>query len=364
MDPRKVRFAVIGGGTWGNHHLLAARQLEAEGKIDLVAIADQHEPTAAKQAEAYNIQKYVDFKLMLEREELDAVGIATPDHLHREVALFAMEQGKHVLVEKPLDLTTSGCQQMVDAARNQQVMLMVDFHKRYDPYNIDVKQKVHSGRIGKPQISYAYMEDKITVPLQMLKNWAAESSPFWFIGVHKLDLICWITGGEPASVYAQGHKGKLVENGLDTYDSVSARIVMEDGLSCTIDVNWIIPESFEALVNQGLRIIGTEGMVEIDGQERGLRYCAREGGMVTPNLGSLNIQDSPLGHKLVSGYYVDPIKDFLLNVYYLKNGGRLTELDGRYPSGSDGLRATRVAEAVDRSIREKRVVEIQEIALQ
>jgi predicted dehydrogenase len=364
MDPRKVRFAVIGGGTWGNHHLLAARQLEAEGKIDLVAIADQHEPTAAKQAEAYNIQKYVDFKLMLEREELDAVGIATPDHLHREVALFAMEQGKHVLVEKPLDLTTSGCQQMVDAARNQQVMLMVDFHKRYDPYNIDVKQKVHSGRIGKPQISYAYMEDKITVPLQMLKNWAAESSPFWFIGVHKLDLICWITGGEPASVYAQGHKGKLVENGLDTYDSVSARIVMEDGLSCTIDVNWIIPESFEALVNQGLRIIGTEGMVEIDGQERGLRYCAREGGMVTPNLGSLNIQDSPLGHKLVSGYYVDPIKDFLLNVYYLKNGGRLTELDGRYPSGSDGLRATRVAEAVDRSIREKRVVEIQEISLQ
>jgi len=361
MDPRKARFAVIGGGTWGNNHLLAARQLEAEGKIDLVAIADQYEPTAAKQAAAYSIKKYVDYKQMIQEEELDAVGIATPDHLHREVALFAMEQGKHVLVEKPLDLTTSGCRQMVDAARKQQVMLMVDFHKRYDPYNLDVMQKVHAGRIGKPQIVYAYMEDKITVPLQMLKNWAAESSPFWFIGVHKLDLICWITGGEPASVFAQGHKGKLAQHGLDTYDSVSARIVMENGLSCTIDVNWIIPEAFEALVNQGLRIIGTEGMVEMDGQERGLRYCAHDGGMATPNLGSLNVQDSPLGHKLVSGYYVDPIKDFLLNVYFLKNGGRLAELDGRYPSGSDGLRATRVAEAVDRSIRERRVVEIQEI---
>jgi hypothetical protein len=101
--------------------------------------------------------------------------------------------------------------------------------------------------------------------------------------------------------------------------------------------------------------------VEIDGQERGLRYCACDGGMATPNLGSLNIQDSPLGHKVVSGYYVDPIKDFLFNVIFLKNGGQLAELDGHYPSGLDGLRATRVAEAVDMSIREQRVVDIQEI---
>lgn len=361
MTSRKVRFAVIGGGTWGNNHLLAAKQLEAEGKIDLVAIADPVEATAAKQSVTYNVKKYIDYQKMIQEEDLDAVGIATPDHLHREVALFAMEHNKHVLVEKPLDLTTSGCRQMVESSLRQKVMLMVDFHKRYDPYNLDVMQKVHSGRIGKPQIVYAYMEDKITVPSQMLKSWAAESSPFWFIGVHKLDLICWITGSEPVNVFAQGHKGKLIQRGLDTFDSVSARIIMQDGLSCTIDVNWIIPEGFEALVNQGLRITGTEGTVEIDGQDRGLRYIASDGGMVTPNLGALNIQDSPLGHKLVSGYYVDPIKDFLMNVYFLKNGGQLADLVGKYPSGLDGLRATRVAEAVEKSIREGRVVEIQEI---
>jgi predicted dehydrogenase len=298
---------------------------------------------------------------MILEEDLDAVGIATPDHLHREVALFAMQQGKHVLVEKPLDLTTAGCRQMVETSNKQEVMLMVDFHKRYDAYNLDIMQKVRSGKIGNPQVIYAYMEDKITVPLQMLKNWASESSPFWFIGVHKLDLICWITGSEPASVFAQGHKGKLLQQGIDAYDSVSARIVMQDGVSCTIDVNWIIPETFEALVNQGLRIIGTEGMVEIDGQERGLRYTAAEGGMATPNLGALNTQESLLGYKMVSGYYVDPIKDFMLNVLYLKNGGELSQLEGRYPSGTDGMRATQVAEAVHKSITENRVVEVNEI---
>jgi predicted dehydrogenase len=361
MESRKVRFAVIGGGIWGNNHLLAAKQLESEGKIDLVAIADQYEPTAAKQAEAYGIKKYIDYQKMIREEELDAVGIATPDHLHREIALFAMEQGKHALVEKPLDLSAAGCRQMVEVAQKQGLMLMVDFHKRYDPTNQDVMQKVRAGKIGEPQIAYAYMEDKILVPMQMLKNWAAESSPFWFIGVHKLDLVCWITGCEPTSVYAQGHKGKLLQQGIDTYDSVSAHIIMENGLTCTIDVTWIIPDSFEALVNQGLRIIGTEGMVEVDGQDRGLRYCATNGGTTTPNLGSLNVQESILGQKLVSGYYVDPIKDFLLNISFLKSGGDLARLSGRYPSGLDGLRATRVAEAVDKSIREARVVEMKEI---
>jgi predicted dehydrogenase len=361
MEICKPRIAVIGGGTWGNYHLLAGKQLEAEGKVELVAISDEHESTASRQASAYNIKKYVDYKKMILDEDLDAVGIATPDHLHREVALFAMQHGKHVLVEKPLDLTTTGCRQMVEMSNKQRVMLMVDFHKRYDPYNLDIMQKVRSGKIGTPQVIYAYMEDKITVPLQMLKNWASESSPFWFIGVHKLDLICWITGSEPFSVFAQGHKGKLLKQGIDTYDSVSARIVMQDGISCTIDVNWIIPESFEALVNQGLRIIGTEGIVEIDGQERGLRYTAVEGGMVTPNLGAFNTQESLLGYKMVSGYYVDPIKDFMLNVYYLKNGGELSQLDGRYPSGKDGMRVTQVAEAVQKSITENRVVEVNEI---
>lgn len=361
MTESRVRFGVIGGGAWGNYHLLAAKQLEAEGKVELVAIADQYEPAAAKQSDAYGIKKYVDYRKMIEDENLDAVGIATPDHLHREIAIYAMEHGKHVLVEKPLDLTSAGCRQMVETSRNQRVVLMVDFHKRYDPYNMDIQQKVRAGKVGEPQVIHAYMEDKITVPVQMLKNWASESSPFWFIGVHKLDLICWITGREPAKIFAQGFKGKLAQKGINTFDSVSARIVMDNGAACTIDVNWIIPETFEALVNQGLRIIGTEGVVEIDGQDRGLRYCANEGGMVTPNLGALNVQNSLLGYKMVSGYYVDPIKDFLHNMYFLKNGGDIEQLKDRYPSGEDGLRATRVAEAVQKSITECRVVDLQEI---
>lgn len=361
MDINRVRVGVIGGGTWGNHHLLAARQLEAEGKAALVAIADEYEPTAEKQSQAFGIKKYTDYQKMIQDESLDLVTIATPDHLHRAVALYAMQHGKHVLIEKPLDLTTAGCREMVACAEDARVLLMVDFHKRYDANNQDVMLKVRRGQIGAPYHAYAYMEDKITVPLTMLRSWAGHSSPFWFIGVHKLDLVRWITGLNPVQVTAHGRKGKLQAEGIDTFDSVSAWITFEDGFTCTIDVNWIVPAGFEALVNQGLRLVGSDGMVEIDGQDRGLRYSTSKDGTTTPNLGAFVDQETLLGYRAVSGYYVDPIKDFLLNVYYLKQGGSLDQLSGRYPSGMDGLWATQTAEAVQMSILEGRPVALDEI---
>ncbi|MEA4909263.1 MAG: Gfo/Idh/MocA family oxidoreductase [Chloroflexi bacterium] len=361
MKNQHVRVGVIGGGTWGNYHLLAAKQLEAEGKVDLVAIADQYEPTAEKQSQAYGIKKYTDFQKMIRDEDLDAVTVATPDHLHREVALYAMDHGKHVLIEKPLDLTTAGCRTMVAAAQSGGLLLTVDFHKRYDVYNAEVMRQVRAGLVGRPYHAYAYMEDKITVPLNLLRNWAAHSSPFWFIGVHKLDLVRWVTGLNPVRVLAHGRKGKLQAQDIDTFDSVSAWIEFENGFTCTIDVNWIIPGQFEALVNQGLRIVGSDGIVELDGQDRGLRYCSTEQGTVTPNLGALVNQESLFGYRAVSGYYVDPIKDFYHNVYFLKNGGSLVQLDGRYPSGMDGQWATQTAEAVEKSIVAGRPVELAEI---
>jgi len=354
----EVRVGVIGGGTWGTYHLSAAKNLEGDGKVRLVAIATRTERTAARQSEAFGIRAYTDYKRMIDEEDLDAVTIATPDHLHREMALYAMERGKHVLVEKPMDLTTAGCREMVDLADEKQVLLQVDFHKRYDPYNIDVMRKVRAGSIGEPYYVYAYMEDKIIVPSQWLAGWAAQSSPFWFIGVHKYDLVRWITGREAVSVLARGKKGILLELGIDTYDAVSASIEMEGGLACTIDVNWVLPAQFEAIVNQGLRLVGSQGIIELDSQDRGLRYCFTADGAITPNLGAFFSDTTAFGWKEVKGYFVDPIKDFLLNVSFLKSGGELGQLEGRYPSGWDGLRVTQVAEAVHRSIAEGRQIKI------
>jgi len=361
MGGASVRVAVIGGGLWGTYHLQAARELEGQGQVELVAVAARTEETVSKQSQAFNIKGYTDYKGMLDVEELDAVTIATPDHLHREMTLYALERGVHVLVEKPMDLTTAGCRAMVEAARERNLLLQVDLHKRYDPYNIDVMRKVRAGQIGEPYYAYAYMEDKISVPSEWLASWAAHSSPFWFIGVHKFDLVRWITGREAVSVQARGYRSKLQSMGIDTYDAISATILMEGGLTLTIDVNWILPSQFEAVVNQGLRLVGSEGLIELDSQDRGLRYCLAGEGSITPNLGAFFAEESILGWRSVRGYFVDAIKDFFRNVLFLKSGGLLHRLTGHYPSGIDGLRVTQVAEAVHKSILEGRSVQVSKI---
>lgn len=357
----KARVGIIGGGIWGKYHLQAAKQLEAEGLVHLAAIAARTQKTADERAAEFGIRPYTDYRQMIEQEDLQAVCVVTPDHLHREMSLYAIERGLHVMVEKPMDMTTAGCLDMVRAAEAAGVLLQVDFHKRYDPYNIDMMRQVQSGKIGEPYYAYAYMEDKLIVPSEWLAGWAASSSPFWFIGVHKYDLVRWITGREAVQVFAHGYKGKLQDMGIDTYDAVSASILMQDGMTCTIHANWIVPNGFEAFVNQGLRLIGREGLVEIDSQDRGLRFASTSNGMATPNLGAIFAEDSVFGWRAVKGYFVDAIKDFLLNVVFLGSGGKLEQLAGRYPSGWDGLRVTQVAEAVDTSMATGGPVEVEQV---
>jgi predicted dehydrogenase len=254
-------------------------------------------------------------------------------------------------VEKPLDLTSAGCLDMIKLSEKKGLLLMVDFHKRYDPYMIDIHNRVKAGEAGDLYYGYFYMEDKITVPLENLRKWAEESSPFWFVGVHKVDLVRWITGQEIIRVAAKGYRGKLEKEGINALDAVSTRLIMDGGFSCTIDVNWIIPKRFESLVNQGIRLIGSKGLIEADTQDRGLRFCTADLGMQSVNKFAYHSQETMQGYQAVSGYYVDPIKDFIRKIHFVLNGGNIEQVKGTFPSGTDGMIATQVAEAVTQSIK-------------
>lgn len=301
---------------------------------------------------------YTDYRRMLDEAGLDAVTVATPDHLHREMVLEALDRGVHVLVEKPMDVTAAGSVEMAERARARGVLLQVDFHKRYDPYLIDARDRLAAGGIGTPQYGYAYMEDQITVPAEWLRGWAASSSPFWFLGTHKYDALRWLTGKDAISVRAHGATGKLTGMGIDTYDSVSAQLEFDGGFSATIQVSWILPESFDALVNQGLRLVGTDGVVELDTKNRGLRYCLAGHGVTSPNPMSLQRRTGPRGTQ-VTGYFMDGITDFLENVCFLREGADLDQLAGSYPDAEDGVRTTELAEAVASSLASGETVRVE-----
>ena len=354
-----VRIGVIGAGKFGQTHLDAFTQLGYEGAAELAGIAEA-DPGRAKALRArYACPVYEDYRELLKKEALDAVSVATPDHLHREIAVAAARAGKHVLVEKPLDVAVEGAAEIVRAADAAGVLLQVDFHKRYDPDHRAIERRVRAGDLGDILYGSVHMEDRIEVPSEWFPGWAPSSSPAWFLGVHFYDLVRWILGSEAKTVYATGAKDRLLKDfGIDTFDCINAKVDFENGASFSFDTSWILPKGFEAIVNQGLRIVGTKGLFECDSQDRGTRSCVENEGMATYNNNFKREVVDRKGRRVFRGYGIESIEDFAGNVAFLTEGGRLADLRGVWASGRDGLEATRIAVAVHESLASGRVVRL------
>jgi predicted dehydrogenase len=354
-----VRIAVVGAGKFGQTHLEAFTQLGYTGAAELAAIAESNPGRAEELRARYACPVYEDYREMLGKEALDAVSVATPDHLHREIAVAAARAGKHVLVEKPLDITVAGAAEMVRAAGDAGVLLQVDFHKRYDPDHQAIERRVRAGDLGDILYGSVHMEDRIEVPSEWFPHWAPASSPAWFLGVHFYDLVRWIIKSEAKSVYATGSKKTLLEDyGIDTYDCVNAKVDFVNGAAFAFDTSWILPKGFEAVVNQGLRLVGTKGLFECDSQDRGSRSCIEREGMATYNNNFKRETVDRHDRRVFRGYGIESIEDFAGNVAFLADGGRLTDLKGVWASGEDGLEVTRIAVAVHESLATGRMVRL------
>lgn len=354
-----VKVGVVGAGIFGVNHLNAFRQLSYLGVAELAAVAEVNEERAKWVEANYGCKVYRDYNEMFASPEIDAVTVVTPDHLHKPICIAAAAAGKHVLVEKPLDVTIEGCRAMIDAAKKANVLLQVDFHKRYDPDHIALEQRVSSGEYGKVLYGSVCMEDRIEVPSEWLKRWAPSSSPGWFLGVHFYDLVRWVIKSNGKSVFAKGHKGLLRDDyGVDTWDAINATVEFENGAVFTFDTSWILPKSFEAIVNQEIRLVGTKGVWEIDSQYRGSRSCLAEEGMRTWNNNFMRESQDKQGRLVYKGYGIESIEDFAYNVSAIKQGATIESLAGKYPSGEDGLEVTKIAAAVHESVAAGKVVEI------
>ncbi len=358
MTAMKPRLAVVGGGKFGLMHLRAYKQLEREGRAELVGLADINEDLLAQRREEFGVRTYTDYRELIEKERPDGVSVVTPDHLHREIGLFVLGTGCHVLIEKPLDVTVEGCRQLMEKAAEKERILMVDFHKRYDPYHEELRAQVQAGKLGEVLYGYAHMEDRIQVPRDWWPGWASKRSPVWFLGVHMFDLIRWVIDDDPVRVYASGSKKKLAGLGIDTYDCVQAKVEFARGATFTVDSSWVLPDGFETIVNQGVRVVGSEGIMEVDSQDRGARSCFACEGMATYNLGFFKEAKDKKGETVYSGYGIVSIQDFAMNVAHVLEGGSIGDLAGTYADGDDGRQVTSIAEGAERSLKTRQVVEL------
>jgi predicted dehydrogenase len=257
---KRLRLGVIGFGIFGAWHAKAYASYE---RAELCAVSDVNPDSRKSAEEAYDVPTFENYADLLALEDIDAVSIVVPDHLHRNVCLAAANAGKHILVEKPLAIRFSDAQAIVDACEKNRIRLMVDFANRWSPPYVVARTKIIAGELG--EILYANMrlDDTLFVPTEML-SWARSSSVAWFLGSHTADLLRWLLHQEITSVSSIASKRSLVAQGIDTEDFFMTRLAFSGGAVANMQNSWVLPAGNATVFEFVSEIVGTKGRIQID----------------------------------------------------------------------------------------------------
>ncbi|MCL4216488.1 MAG: Gfo/Idh/MocA family oxidoreductase [Candidatus Hydrogenedentes bacterium] len=312
-----------------------ATHTEKTGKAKLA----EYQPQGLDFATYHGETPWVD--LLADFPDLDILAVSTPDHLHTPPILAALEKGVHVITEKPMALDANECDAIIAASESAGRLVAVDMHKRYDPDHLRIRDDI-SKRIGKPLYGRAVLEEPLNVSTNVFRKWAEKSDPFSYVGCHWTDLFIAYYDVKPVSLYAIGQKVKLREEyGMDAYDAVQVKVTFSNGMSIDFINSWIIPDEFEAPVNQESQIFGTHGVVESDSQYRGLRYTAAGEGTQTRNSHFTRDVKREDGSHAYVGYGVDSLVACIEKVAEMKFLGKsLTDIAGTYPDARQARLST------------------------
>lgn len=224
-----LRFGLIGYGAWGSHH---ARAINSVQGATLTAVCSRSEQSREQaQTDHPQTRVYADYRKMLAREQLDAVSVVLPSDLHYEVAKAVLESGRHLLLEKPMALNDTHCDQLIELARSRGLLLAVGHELRLSSLWGKVKQVIDAGTIGEPLYAlielwrrpYRLGSGGWRYDIGRVGNWILEEP------IHFFDLARWYFSsiGEPVSAFAQAN-GKRADH-PELHDNFSAIVTFANG---------------------------------------------------------------------------------------------------------------------------------------
>lgn len=194
-DRPAVRLGIIGAGAISQVvHLPIFAERE---DVDLVALADLDVHKAETLSHRFSVPMVMNAEQLLAYDELDAIVLCTPNHLHEQMATAALEAGKHVLVERPLAATSAGCARLVALAEKAERVLSVGMPHRYRPEVVALKSFVAGGELGDVHTLRGSWLTRALPPIAA--TWrtdrdAAGGGALVDLGIPALDLCLWVTG--------------------------------------------------------------------------------------------------------------------------------------------------------------------------
>ena len=233
-----VRIGLIGAGAIVQvAHLPVLKKLKT---VEVAAICDVDLPKARALAARFQIKDvFDDIEDLLDHEEIDALLVATPNHLHEPHVLAGLAAGCHVLVEKPGSLTAAGEQRIGRLAEKQGRVVMIGMTHRYRPDAQAVRSFVQSGELG--ELDSIRASWHVSRPARAPLGWRTRKDEsgggvMLDLGLTMVDLCLWLAGNPaPSRVSASFSKPKG-ERGVE--QSGSAYVVCEQGLAVFVDVTW------------------------------------------------------------------------------------------------------------------------------
>lgn len=255
-------FGIIGCGMIAKFHARAIADLEG---AKLVACYNRTAPKAEALAAEFGGDIYTDLDQMLAREDIHIVTICSPSGAHCEPCVAAAKAGKHVIVEKPLDVTRDRCQSMIDACEQAKVKLATIFPSRFHRASQLMKQAVDGGRFGKLALGDAYVKWFRTQEYYDSGAWRGTwkldgGGALMNQAIHSVDLLLWLMG---PVVDVMAHTATLAHERIEVEDVATASLRFANGALGTIEATTAgFPGSLKKIELTGSR--GTAILEEED----------------------------------------------------------------------------------------------------
>lgn len=266
-----IRFGVLGCGVIGERH---AQEILALEDAKLVAVADSVPDRAKAFGDRFGVDWHDDFQALLRRDDVDIVNICTPSGMHADFTIAAADAKKHVIVEKPIDVTLAKADSMIDRCKEAGVKLCVISQHRFDPATVAVKTRIDKGDLGRTILAEAAVNWYRSQGYYDSAGWRGTWE--WDGGgalmnqsIHTIDLLQYLMGPVES---VQAHTGTLNHERIEVEDVAVAILRFQNGALGTIVGTTAAYPGYTAR----LELFGTEGSAVIDRDELTHLYVSQQ----------------------------------------------------------------------------------------
>jgi predicted dehydrogenase len=261
-----IRFGVIGYGYWGPN---IVRNLHNLDSAQVVAISDKSDTALRRAKQAFpEVHVTNDCSELLSSPDIDAIAVVTPVWTHFELAKAALNNGKHVFVEKPFTSTSAQAEQLINLAEQKNLQIMVDHTFLFTGAVRKIRQLVDNNTLGK-----LYYYDSTRVNLGLFQH---DVNVIWDLAPHDLSIVDYLIGERPEAIVATGEKHL---NGL--VDIAFMTMYFPDNVIAHINVNWLSPVKVRTTLIGGEKKMLVWNDLEADEKikvyDRGVQMNSREG---------------------------------------------------------------------------------------